>query len=139
MRQVVSVEIGGGPCRTDCPFYEANGWVRGVRGIPLKTHCRATMEAISVDCDVFNSMTVEKIQVTEAEWRAMQQAIGKKAKKERKPYDPNHEEIHAVGCEWTRRFSNNRSSLKNEIRTGASQPCGDKGKWNAEKSKNVRH
>ena len=115
MRQVVSVEIGGGPCTADCPFYEANGWVRGVRGIPLKTHCRATMEAISVDCDVFNSMTVEKIQVTEAEWRAMQKAIGKKAKKERKPYDPNHEEIHAVGCEWTR-----------------------KGKWNSAKSSNVK-
>jgi hypothetical protein len=74
------------------------------------------MEAISVDCDVFNSMTVEKIQVTEAEWRAMQQTIGKKAKKERKPYDPNHKEIHAVGCEWTR----------------------SKGKWNADKSKNVK-
>ncbi len=128
MRQVVSVEIGGGPCRTDCPFYSETGWVRGVRGVPLKTHCRATMEAISVDCDVFNSMTVEKIQVTEAEWRAMQQAIGKKAKKERKPYDPNHEEIHAVGCEWTRRF-----------RTGASQPCGDKGKWNSAKSSGIKN
>jgi hypothetical protein len=85
------------------------------------------MEAISVDCDVFNSMTVEKIQVTEAEWRAMQQAIGKKAKKERKPYDPNHEEIHAVGCEWTR----SRVSTP-------SHPCGDKGKWNSAKSSNVK-
>ena len=133
MRQVVSVEIGGGPCTADCPFYEAKGWVRGIRGIPLKTHCRATMEAICVDCDVFNSMTVEKIQVTEAEWRAMQQAIGKQAKKERKPYDPNHEEIHAVGCEWTR----SRGASEHSD-TAPSQPCGDKGKWNSEKSSNVK-
>lgn len=116
MRQVVSVEKGGGPCRTDCPYYSETGWVKGVLGVPLKTHCRATMEAISVDCDVYNSMTVEKMEVTDAEWQAMQRAIGKKAKKERKPYDPNHEEIHAVGCEWTR----------------------SKGKFNADKSKDVK-
>lgn len=127
MRQIVSVEKGGGPCRTDCPFYSETGWVRGVRGIPLKTHCRATMEAISVDCDNFNTLTVEKMEVTEAEWKAMQKAIGKKAKKERKPYPEDHEEIHAVGCDWTRR----------RFRTGASQPCGDQ--WNAQKSSNVKH
>ena len=129
MRQVVSVVKGGGPCTTDCPFYSETGWVRGVRGVPLKTHCRATMEAISVDCDIFNTLTVEKMEVTEAEWKAMQKAIGKKAKKERKPYPEDHEEIHAVGCEWTRR----------RFRTGASQPCGDKGKWNAQKSSNIKH
>lgn len=128
MRQVVSVVKGGGPCTTDCPFYSETGWVRGVRGVPLKTHCRATMEAISVDCDIFNTLTVEKMEVTEAEWKAMQKAIGKKAKKERKPYPEDHEEIHAVGCEWTR----SRGSTP-------SQPCGDKGKWNAQKSSNVKH
>ena len=116
MRQVVSVEKGGGPCRTDCPYYGETGWVKGVLGVPLKTHCRATMESISVDCDVYNTRTIEKIEVTEEQWKAMQRAIGKKAKKERKPYDPNHEEIHAVGCEWTR-----------------------KGKWNSLKSKTVKH
>ena len=128
MRQVVSVEKGGGPCRTDCPYYSETGWVKGVLGVPLKTHCRATMEAISVDCDVYNTRTIEKIEVTDAEWKAMLKAIGKRAKKERKPYDPNHEEIHAVGCEWTRR----RVSADE-------QPFGSKGKWNAEKSSNVKH
>ena len=54
---------------------------------------------------------------TEEEWKAMLKAIGKRAKKERKPYDPNHEEIHAVGCEWTR----------------------GKGKWNSLKSSNVKN
>ena len=128
MRQVVSVEKGGGPCRTDCPFYSESGWVRGVRGIPLKTHCRATMEAISVDCDIFNSMTVEKMEVTDEQWKAMQKAIGKKAKKERKPYPEDHEEIHAVGCEWTRRRA-----------SAGEQPFGSKGKWNAQKSSNIKH
>ena len=128
MRQVISVEKGGGPCRTDCPYYSETGWVRGVRGIPLKTHCRATMESISVDCDTYNSMTVEKMEVSDAEWKAMQKAIGKKAKKERKPYDPNHEEIHAVGCEWTRRRA-----------SAGEQPFGSKGKWNSLKSSNVKN
>ena len=128
MRQIVSVEKGGGPCRTDCPFYSETGWVRGVRGIPLKTHCRATMEAISMDCDIFNTLTVEKMEVTEAEWKAMQKAIGKKAKKERKPYPEDHEEIHPVGCEWTRRRA-----------SAGEQPFGAKGKWNAQKSSNIKH
>ena len=117
MRQVVSVEKGGGPCRTDCPFYSEKGWVRGVRGIPLKTHCRATMESISVDCDIYDSMTVEKIEVTDAEWKAMQKAIGKKAIKERKQYDPEHDEIHPVGYNWKHQ----------------------KGKWNSLKSSNIKH
>ena len=116
MRKIVSVAIGGGPCSKDCPYYAEEGWVRGVRGIPLKTHCRATMETISIDCDVFNSHTVEKLEVTDAEWKAMQRAIGKRAKKERKLYNPDHAEIHAVGCEWTR----------------------SKGKWNSEKCTNVK-
>ncbi len=125
-RTIVSVEKGGGPCRTDCPFYSESGWVKGVLGVPLKTHCRATMEPISVDCDIFNSMTVEKMEVTSAEWEAMQAAIGKEATKERKPYPDDHKEIHPVGWSWTH----------DRFRTGASQPCGDK--WRAEKSASVK-
>lgn len=113
MRQVVSVEKGGGPCSTACPFYTDNGVVRGVRGVPLATHCRATMEAICIDCDIFNSHTVEKMEVTDEEWAKMQAAIGRKAQKERKRYDPDHAEIHPVG--WK-----------------------PKGKWNAEKSRKVK-
>ncbi len=127
MRQVVSVEIGGGPCTADCPFYNEKGWVRGVRGIPLKTHCRATMESICVDCDVYNSMTVEKITVSDAEWKAMQKAIGKKAKKERKPYPEDHEEIHPVGYNWKHAVNRAHAAEKND----------PKGKWNSEKSANV--
>ena len=126
MRQVVAVERGGSPCTADCPYYTDEGKVSGVRGVPLKTHCRATMEPICVDCDVFNPHTVEKLEVTDAEWKAMQRAIGKKARKERKPYDPDHEEIHPVGYNW-----------KHQLRAGAEQPCGDK--WRANKSSGIKN
>jgi hypothetical protein len=99
--------------------------VRGVNGVPLKTHCRGTMQDIIVDCDKFNTQTVEKMEVTDDQWKTMQKAVGKRAKKERKPYDPNHETIHPVGYNWKHRF-----------RTGAEQPCGDK--WNATKSSNIK-
>lgn len=117
MRQVVSVEKGGGPCNKDCPFYTESGVVRGVRGMPLPTHCRATMEPIFVDCDVYNSNTVEKIEVSEEQWKTMQAAIGKRAKKERKLYPADHDEIHPVGCEWTRATD----------------------QWKARKSLNIKH
>lgn len=88
--------------------------------MPLKTHCRATMETIAIDCDVFNPHTVEKLQVSDEQWKTMQHAIGKRAKKERKRYPEDHKEIHPVGCEWTRRS------------------CTDKGRWNSEKSSDIR-
>ena len=45
----------------------------------------------------------------------MQKAIGKRARKERKPYDPNHDVIHPVGWSWKH-----------------------KDKWNSLKSSNVK-
>ena len=113
MRQLVSVAIGGGPCSKDCPYYAEEGWVRDVNGIPVKTHCRGTMQDVVINCDKFNPQSVMKMTVTEEEWQSMQAAIGKRAKKERKPYDPNHAEILPVGYNW-----------KHD-------------RWNAEKSKNV--
>ena len=115
MRQVVSVVIGGGPCSKDCPYYAKEGWVRGVNGVPLKTHCRGTMQDIIVDCDKFNIQTVEKLQVTDDQWKAMQRAIGKRARKERKPYPEDHAEIHPVGYNWKHQD-----------------------KWNASKSSNIK-
>lgn len=100
MRQVVSVETGGSPCGTGCPYYTESGIVRGVNGVPLQTHCRAIMETIFVDCDKYNPHTVEKMAVTEEEWKTMQSAVGKKARKERKAYPEDHEEIHPVGWNW---------------------------------------
>ena len=125
---IVALREGGGPCSTDCPFYTETGKVTGVRGVPLKTHCRMTMNPWMADCDVYNVRCIDKMEVSEEEWKAMQKAVHKKAIRQRKLYPEEHEEIHAVGCEWTRRF-----------RTGASQPCGDKGKWNATKSSGIKN
>jgi len=115
MRQVVSVQIGGSPCSKDCPYYTESGVVRGIRGVPLQTHCRATMETVIVDCEMFNPRTVEKIEVTDEQWHAMLRAIGKRARKERKLYPENHAEIHPVGYNWKKQD-----------------------KWNATKSSNVK-
>ena len=111
---LIALRKGGSPCSTDCPFYTETGKVTGVRGVPLKTHCRMTMNPWMADCDVYNVRCIDKMEVTEEEWKAMQRAVHKKAIRQRKLYPEEHEEIHAVGCEWTRA----------------------KGKWNATKSKN---
>ncbi len=116
MRQVVSVAKGGSPCSTDCPYYAESGIVRGVNGVPLQTHCRATMESIIVDCELFNPHTVEKLEVTDEQWQTMQRAIGKRARKERKLYPDDHAEIHPIGYNWKHQD-----------------------KWNATKSSNISH
>ena len=113
---IVAIRKGGVKCSSACPYYEEKGQVPGVLNVPLKTHCRATMQDVIIDCDVWNPNKIEKLEVTEEEWATFQKMLGRKAKKERKPYDPDHEEIHAVGCEWTR----------------------SKGKFNAIKSANVK-
>ena len=113
MRQIVAVEKGGSPCSTDCPYYTERGVVSGVNGVPLKTHCRATMETIIIDCEKFNPHTVEKMEVSDEQWQAMQKAVGKKARKERKAYPDDHEEIHPVGWNWKHdRWNAEKSKLK---------------------------
>jgi hypothetical protein len=122
---LMALRKGGVKCSSACPFYSEEGVVRGVNGVPLKTHCRGTMETVIVDCDVFDPNHIEKLEVSEEQWKQMQQAVRKRAKKVRKPYPTDHEEIHPVGYNWKHRFM-----------TGSSQPCGDK--WNAKKSSNVK-
>lgn len=111
---IIALRKGGSPCSTDCPFYTETGKVTGVRGIPLKTHCRMTMNPWMVDCDIYNVHCIDKLEVSEEQWKAMQKAIHKRAIRQRKLYPEDHAEIHHIGCEWTR----------------------SKGKWNAKKSKN---
>lgn len=98
--QLMALRKGGQPCSKDCPFYQEDGIVRGFNG-PLKTHCRGTMETVIVDCDVWNPYKVERLEVSEEQWQTMQHAVHKRAKKVRKEYDPNHEEIHPVGYHWS--------------------------------------
>ena len=112
MPLLIAIRKGASPCSTDCPFYTEKGWVRGVNGVPLKTHCRMTMNPWMIDCDVYNPHCLEKLEVTEGQWITMQNAVNKRAIKQRKLYPEDHENANQVGCEWTR----------------------SKGKWNAEKS-----
>ena len=113
---LIAVRKGGVNCSSACPFYSDSGVVRGING-PLKTHCRATMETVFVDCDVWNPHEIEKVEVTEQQWKSMQTAVHKRAKKVRKEYPTDHAEIHPVGYNW-----------KND----------PKGKWNASKSSNIK-
>ena len=113
---IVALREGGSPCSTDCPFYTETGKVTGVRGVPLKTHCRMTMNPWMADCDVYNVRCIDKMEVSEEEWKAMQKAVHKKAIRQRKLYPEEHEEIHHIG-ENTR----------------------DKGKWNATKSSGIKN
>jgi hypothetical protein len=97
--QLIALRKGGAKCSSACPFYVEEGVVHGFNG-PLKTHCRATMETVSVDCDVWNPHNIEKLEVSEDQWKTMQHSIHKRAKKVRKPYPEDHEEIHPVGYNW---------------------------------------
>ena len=102
-------------CSSSCPWYTETGKVKGFNG-PLKTHCRMTMHPWMVDCDLYDPYHIETVEVSEEQWQEMQAAVKKKAKRQRKLYPEEHEEIHAVGegMTWT-----------------------DKGKWNAKKSGEV--
>ena len=114
---LLALRKGGVKCSSACPFYTETGKVTGVRGVPLKTHCRMTMNPWMADCDIYNPQCIDKVEVTEEQWKTMLHAVHKRAIRQRKLYPEDHAEIHAVGCEWTR----------------------SKGKWNAEKSSNVKH
>lgn len=113
---LVALRKGGAKCSSSCPFYVEKGWVRGMYGVPYKSHCRMTMSPWMVDCDIYNPMCIEHLEVSEEQWKTMQKAVHKHAIKERKEYPEDHAEIHAVGCEWTRgrgRFNAIKSQLKN--------------------------
>lgn len=110
---LIAVRKGGVKCSNACPFYSDTGVVRGING-PLKTHCRATMETVCVDCDVYNPFQIEKLELTDEQWKAMQKAVHKRAKKVRKPYPEDHEEIHPVGYNWRHqdKWNANKSNIK---------------------------
>jgi len=122
---LIAVRKGGAKCSSACPFYVEDGVVRGVNDVPLKTHCRATMQDIIVDCDKFNPQAIEKLEVSEEQWKTMQRAVHKRARKVRKEYPSDHAEIHPVGYNW-----------KNAVnRAPAAEKHQDK--WNAKKSSNI--
>lgn len=120
---LIALREGSAKCSNICPYYADRGVVRGCHGAALPTHCRATMQTVIVDCDVYDPRKMETMDVTDDEWAQMQAAIHKRARKIQKEYPEEHEEIHPVGYNW-----------KHE-RQDVPDP---KGKWNAEKSKNAR-
>ena len=75
-----------------------------------------TMNPWMIDCDIYNPMCIDKMEITEAQWNRIQSFLGKRAIRQRKLYPEDHENANQVGCEWTR----------------------SKGKWNAEKSKHAK-
>ena len=111
---LIAIRKGGVKCSSACPFYTETGVVRGING-PLQTHCRMTMNPWMVDCDIYNPMCIDKLEVTEEQWKAMQKAVHKRAIRQRKLYPEENENGRPVGSTWTQ------------------------GRWNAQKSKNVKN
>lgn len=98
---MIGLTEGGAKCSSACPFYEESGEVQGFGG-SMRTHCRMTMHPWMADCDIYNPNTIVTLEVTKEQWAKMQEAVNKKAKRQRKLYPENHETNHAPGCEWTR-------------------------------------
>lgn len=97
--QIIAVRKGGRACDARCLHYEESGFLQGFGG-KLKARCRGVMEPIFVDCHEYDPNTTETLEVTAAEWDTMKKAIGRKAKKARRIYKKEHEEIHPVGWNW---------------------------------------
>ena len=112
---LIAIRKGGAKCSSACPYFEEKGQIRGVLGVPLKTHCRGTMQDVIIDCDVWDPKNIEKLEVSEEEWTAFQKSLKRKAKRERKPYPEDHEEIHPVGWNWKHRDPHRaqKSQIKN--------------------------
>ena len=113
---LIAFRKGGAKCSSACPFYTETGVVRGING-PLKTHCRMTMNPWMIDCDVYNPYCIDKLEVSEKQWEKMQQAVNKRAIRQRKLYPEDHENANEVGCEWTRARNTRKSDkVKPEIK-----------------------
>ena len=93
---LLGLRKGGVKCSSACPFYAESGVVRGFGGF-LKSLCRMIMHPWFVDCNEYNPAKIDELEVTEDEWKTMQKSVNKKAHKQRKPYNPEHAEIHPVG------------------------------------------
>ena len=111
---LIAIRKGGVKCSSACPFYTETGVVRGING-PLQTHCRMTMNPWMVDCDIYNPNNIHKVEVTEEEFQTMLKSVHKRAIRQRKLYPEENENGRPVGSTWTQ------------------------GRWNAQKSKNVKN
>ena len=111
--QLIALRKGGVKCSSSCPFHTDRDWIHGVNDVPLKTHCRMVMHPWMADCNIYDVHHIDKMEVSEEEWKKMQQAIGKKATKQIKLYPEDHAEIHPVGWSWKHdRWNAEKSELK---------------------------
>jgi hypothetical protein len=95
MIQILALRKGGVKCSSACPFY-TEGVVRGFGG-PLKTHCRMVMHPWMADCNEYDPTKIDKLCISEEQWKKMQKAVGKRAVRQRKLYPEEHEELHPLG------------------------------------------
>ena len=93
---ILILKDGGVKCSHECKFYRGCGYVQTPNG-PLKTHCGMTTQKVVVDCNSYNPDFEWIENVTEEELDAVLVALGRRARKQRKEYDPGHAEIHPVG------------------------------------------
>ena len=98
---LIGIRKGGAKCSSACPFYTETGVVKGVRGVPLTTHCRATMHPWMVDCDIFNPYDIDKLEVSEEQWKLMQRAVHRRARRQQKLYPEINDSGRPVGSTWT--------------------------------------
>lgn len=87
---------GNTPCGTSCPYFEQSGEVTCIGG-PKQTRCRLIMKPHWVDCNEFDVRTLKMFEVEDEQFAAMQEAVGIKAKKLRKPWKKQHKETNHVG------------------------------------------
>ena len=95
MFQIVVIEEGGVKCSSACPYYEESGVVR-CQGGPKRSHCRAIMEDIVINCDKFNPKQMWKGK-TVLTAKEIGKLLGVKLQKQRKLYPAEHKEIHHIG------------------------------------------
>lgn len=141
---LIAIRKGGAACSCACPFYEESGIVRGLYNMPLKTHCRMVMNPWMVDCDKYDPMCIDKMEVSEEQFQQMQQAIGVKAIRQIKLYPETHEVNHPLGWSWTKGVHNatksgraivgDRAYVKRRLRRKGVQPSNRQTKRNERKT-----
>ncbi len=119
---LIAIRKGGAKCSSACPFYSETGVVRGYNG-PLQTHCSMLMNPWMLDCDVYNPLCIDKVEVSEEQWKAMLKAVHKRAIRVRKEYPDEHAEIHGVGCEWTHSKGEHNATKSAKVPRQGLFPC----------------
>lgn len=112
---LIGIRKGRTKCSSACPFYEESGVVRGFNG-PLRTHCSMTMNPWMLDCDVYDPLCIDKLEVTEEQWKQMQHAVHRRAKRQQKLYPEINDNGRPVGSTWTEdRWNAQKSATAKQI------------------------